>query len=463
MNAESIAADIVAKELAALVGQQHVLLGNDVTARFDGWPPVTPIQARCIVRPGTTAEVSAVMRYCNEARIAVVPQGGRTGLAKGARACRRDVALSLERLTRIEAVDVVGRTLTVEAGVPLQRVHEVAAEHGFLYPVDLGARGSATIGGTIATNAGGNRVLRFGMTRDQVLGLEAVLADGTLVTSMNRLLKNNTGYDLKQLFIGSEGTLGIVTRAVLRLRPPLGTTATALVALDNFEAVLTVLKRLSTAAHEALTSFEVMWPEFITTVIGSARHRNPFDTLHPFWILVEVARSDAQSLLETLIGSVLEEGIVRDAVLAASEAQAAALWAIREDYEARAVPLRPAIHFDVSLPLPVMSVYVEGVYERLRARWPAARLLVFGHVGDGNIHLTVGVGTDDPDTRLAVSAVIYEPLRTLEGSISAEHGIGLDKRAYLAITRNSGELALMRRLKSLLDPYQTLNPGKILG
>lgn len=452
----------VITELAALVGPTQVLVGDEVTARFDGWPHVTPMQARCIVRPGTTAEVAAVVRYCNNARLAVVPQGGRTGLAKGARSTNGEVALSLERLTRIEAVDVVGGTMTVEAGVPLQRVQEEAAQRGWFYPVDLGARGSASIGGTIATNAGGNRVLRFGMTREQVLGIEAVLADGTVVSSMHRLLKNNTGYDLKQLFIGCEGTLGIITRAVLRLRPPLGTTATALVAVKSFEAVLALLQRLNTAAREALTSFEVMWPEFIRTVLASGRHKDPFGGRHDYWALVEVARPDAGTLLETTIGAALEDGQVCDAVMAANEAHAASLWSIREDSAARAAALRPAVSFDVSLPMESMSAYVGQVYGRLRARWPAARLLVFGHVGDCNVHLTVGVGADDPATRHALDEAIYEPLRPLGGSISAEHGIGLAKREVLGVTRNPAELALMRRLKVMLDPNNTLNPGKIL-
>jgi FAD/FMN-containing dehydrogenase len=458
----AVTGDVVDR-LVSMLGQGNVLVGNDVSARFDGWPPVSPVSALCIARPNTTAEVSAVLQYCDRARIAVVPQGGRTGLAKGARANPCDVVLSLERLNRIEAIDVAGNTMTVEAGVPLQRVQEAAAEQGLFYPVDLGARGSATIGGTIATNAGGNRVLRFGMTREQVLGVEAVLPDGTVVSSLNRLLKNNAGYDLKQLFIGSEGTLGVVTRAVLRLRPGLGRTATALVAASRLEALLELLRRLSALARDSLTGFEVMWPEFVDTVLTSGRHKDPFDTRHGFWALIEVANSDAGSVLESVIGAALEDRLVSDAVVATSEAQAAALWAIREDSEARAAALKPAIHFDIGLPQSTMSAYVDSVYERLRTRWPAAKLLVFGHVGDCNIHLTVGVGATDPESRHAVEEIVYEPLRALGGTVSAEHGIGLEKRDFLSVTRNPAEIALMRRLKSALDPNQTLNPGKILG
>lgn len=455
--------DVIVDNLVALLGPANVLTGADVSSRFDGWPQVAPVEARCIVRPGTTAEVSAVLQYCNRARIAVVPQGGRTGLAKGARCARSEVALSLERLNRVQAIDAVGATMTVEAGVPLQRVQEAAAEHALFYPVDLGARGSATIGGNIATNAGGNRVLRFGMTREQVLGLEAVLADGTVVSSMNRLLKNNTGYDLKQLFIGSEGTLGVITRAVLRLRPALAATATALVAIDDFPRVLSFLGHLSKVARETLTSFEVMWPQFIATVLASGRHKAPLEVCRGYWVLVEVARGEATSFLETSIGAALEDGLVADAVVATSEGQAAALWAIREDAAARAAALRPAIRFDVALPLSFMSGYVDSVYAALRSRWAAAKLLVFGHVGDCNIHLMVGVGADDAGTRHALEEIVYEPLRAIGGSVSAEHGIGLEKRGHLGVSRNPAELDLMRRLKLMLDPHQTLNPGKVLA
>jgi FAD/FMN-containing dehydrogenase len=455
--------DTIVDDLRALLGTENVLVDADVTARFDGWPPISPVQARCIVRPGTTAEVSAVMKYCNRARIAVVPQGGRTGLAKGARSTGDDVALSLERLNRIEGVDVTGATMTVEAGVPLQRVQEAAAEQCLFYPVDLGARGSATIGGNIATNAGGNRVLRYGMTREQVLGVEAVLADGTVVSSMNRLLKNNAGYDLKQLFIGTEGTLGVLTRAVLRLRPPLGKTATALAAVNTFADSLALLKHFSRLAREALTSFEVMWPEFSDAVLASGHHKRPFETSGGFWVLIEVAREDAESFLEDAISGPLENGVVCDAVVAMSEAQAAALWALREDSAARSAALRPAIHFDIGLPQQDMPAYVDSIKQQLQERWHAAKLLVFGHVGDCNIHLTVGVGSDDSDSRLAVEEIVYGPLRALGGTISAEHGVGLEKRGFLGVSRNPVELELMRRLKATLDPNRILNPGKVVA
>jgi FAD/FMN-containing dehydrogenase len=454
--------ETILRDLAGIVGQAGILTGRDVSERFDGWPPVTPIEARCIVRPSSTAQVADVLRYCNAARVAVVPQGGRTGISKGARSTCNDVALSLERLNRVEAIDSVGSTITVEAGVPLSTVQQAADANDLFYPVDIGARGSATIGGTIATNAGGNRVIRFGMTREQVLGIEVVLADGTVVSSMNRLLKNNAGYDLKQIFIGSEGTLGVITRAVLRLRPKLGNTATAFVGVETFGDILALLRLLMSTTNGMLTSFEVMWSDFVDTVLGSGRHQRPLSAPHNFYALIEVAATDAEPLLEAAIGSAFEGGIVSDAVIAKSEAQAASLWAIREDAPARAAALRPAIHFDIGLPQSAMQAYVASVRAKLRAQWSGAKLLAFGHVGDCNLHLTVSVGDDDAATRHAVDEIVYGLLRPLAGSVTAEHGIGLEKRAYLAVSRTPEEIALMRRLKATLDPRRILNPGKVL-
>jgi len=458
-----MAPDTLTRDLGALVGSGNVLTGEDVANRTDGWPPVDPIQARCIVRPGSTAEVSAVLRLCDGAGVAVVPQGGRTGLVKGARSCAEDVALSLERLNRIEAIDPVGATMTVEAGVTLGTVQRAAEAAGLFYPVDIGARDSATIGGTIATNAGGHRVIRYGMTREQILGVEAVLADGTVVSSLNTLLKNNAAYDLKQLFIGSEGTLGVITRAVLRLRPPPGPTAVAFLGIGRFDHVLAVLRRLAEATRDALSSFEVMWSDFIDIALASGRYRPPLAGRHPFYALVEVAGSAAEAALETAINALWEAGIVSDAVIAKSEAQAAALWAIRGETTALDAALRPALNFDVGLPQTEMETYVDAVRHEMCARWSNARVAVFGHVGDSNLHLMVGVGRDDDDTRHAVEEIVYRPLRALRGSISAEHGIGLEKRAFLDVSRTREELELMRRLKAALDPRHTLNPGKVLG
>lgn len=445
--------------LAEIVGQANVLTGEDVTLRWDSYPPRSPMVARCIVRPGTTAEVSAILRLCHRHRAPVVPQGGCTGLVGGAVTRASDVALSLERMRAIKAIDPVGGTIAVEAGAMLQAVQEAASDIGMLYPVDLGARGSATIGGTIATNAGGNSVMRYGMTRDQVLGLEIVLADGTILSSMNRLMKNNTGYDLKQMFVGAEGTLGIVTAAILKLKPGEGDRASTFIGLDDFASVLKLLTHMSARSNGTLTSFEVMWPDFIETVMLDGEHGWPLEKRYNFHVLADLTGDDASGKLEAIVADAWSQGLITDAAVAQNRAQVEAFWAIRDDIAALARHLSPLATYDISLPQGEMEDYVVRLRQNLTKRWADARLIVFGHVADGNLHLLVPLGEDRDDSQ--VSDLVYGPLQALNGSISAEHGIGLDKRSYLAMSRSPEELAMMRSLKALLDPDNLLNPGKI--
>ena len=451
----------VRRDLERIVGEKNVLVGADIASRHDTYPPGAPMSALAIVRPATTAEVSAILRYCDGCGIAVIPQGGRTGLVSGGKTGVADIALSFERMTAIEAIDRHGSTMTVQAGVQLQRVQEAALASGMSYPVDLGARGSATIGGTISTNAGGNSVLRYGMTRDQILGLEVVLADGTILSSMNRMMKNNAGYDLKQMFIGSEGTLGIVTRAVLRLRPEARPRATAWVGLANFDDVLALLALAGRESSGALTCFEVMWPSFLDAVVRPGGHQLPLAGEHAFHVLIEVASRNSQDQFSHILEAGWEQKIIADATLATSEAQASALWAIRDDIETLVSGLRPLFLYDISLPQVAMVGYLDALQAALRERWPRAVLIVFGHVADGNLHVCIHTG--DEAGHVAVDDMVYGLLRPLSGSISAEHGIGLDKRDYLDVTRTPDEVALMARLKKLLDPNGTLNPGKVLA
>ena len=418
------------------------------------------MRALCVIRPADTAEVAATLSYCDRNRLKVVPQGGGTGLAGGARTVTGDVALSLERLRKIEAIDVHGGTVIVEAGVPLQTLQEAALAAGLYYPVDFGARGSATVGGTVATNAGGNSVIRYGMTREQVLGLEAVLADGTIVSSMNRLMKNNTGYDLKQLFIGSEGTLGVVTRAVMRLRPDPGNRTTAFIGLACFDDVLSFLLTVSAQAGGTLSSFEVLWPSFIGHVLASGCHVLPLQERHNFYILLEIASDHSAEIVERVVEAAWEAGVISDAALAQSLSQAEAFWAIRDDIDALMSALKPAFMFDVSLNQTAMAHYITTLREALSCRWADAELVSFGHVADGNLHIFICTGRLEDQAE--VEALVYAPLVPLGGSVSAEHGIGLEKRDFLAVSRNSDEISLMRRLKAVLDPNNTLNPGKVL-
>jgi FAD/FMN-containing dehydrogenase len=371
-------------------------------------------------------------------------------------------------MNAIEAIDPAGCTMTVQAGVPLQVVQERAAEAGLLFALDLGGRGSATIGGNISTNAGGNQVIRFGMMREQVLGLEAVLADGTVLSSMNRMLKNNAGYDLKQLFIGTEGTLGIVTRAVLRLRPAPRSQCTAFVAADSFAAISRLLRDLESKLGGTLNAFEVMWADFYETILAASnRHTSPVEKGHPFYALIEARGGDQAedaNRFEQVLGDALEQNIIADAAIAGSHAQREALWAIRDDIDNLMKALAPMIVFDVSLPISDMPAYVDRVKLGLTQQFAgAAKCATFGHVGDGNVHFCITVGSDRHEMQRQVMDIVYGELAPVGGSISAEHGIGLEKRPFLHYSRSATEIALMKTLKNALDPRGLLNPGKVIG
>ncbi|MDR3511450.1 MAG: FAD-binding oxidoreductase [Caulobacteraceae bacterium] len=452
-------------DLKAAVGAEAVLVGQDaVEWGRSGWTRLGAPLA--VVRPASTAEVSAVLRLAHGVGQPVVPWGGRTGLVDGAYA-EGALALSLDRMNAIEEIDPVAATMRAQAGCVLQRACEAAEAQGLFLPLDLGSRGSATIGGDVSTNAGGNRVLRWGMMRDMVLGLEAVLADGTVVSATSPLIKNNAGYDLKQLFIGSEGTLGVVTRAVLRLRLRPVSENAAFLAVDAFERLPRVLRRLERSLGGTLSAFEVMWPEFyelVTTPPAAGRPALPHG--HAYYVLVEAMGADIEAdaeRFERVLTEALDEGEIADAALAKSGAERAAFWALRDDV-VQTARNGPILAFDVSLKIDAMETYVAEVRAALRERWgAAASLVVFGHLGDGNLHLIVGLRELSPEARRAAEEAVYGPLRARAGSISAEHGIGLQKRDYLAWSRSPAELALMRTLKTALDPKGILNPGKVLA
>jgi FAD/FMN-containing dehydrogenase len=456
------------ERIGAVVGDGGLLTGDDLATRAGDWLGQTACTAKAVVRPRTTEEVAAVMALCHAAGQTVVAAGGLTGLTQGTAATESDIQMSFERMRRIVDVDPIGRTMTVEAGVPLQAVHEAAAEQGLLYPVDLGARGSCTIGGNIATNAGGNTVLRYGMTRDNILGVEAVLADGRVISSLNRLLKNNAAYDLKQIFIGSEGTLGIVTRAVLKLQPLPASQATAIVALDSFDAVQRLFGHCGKRLGGLLSSFEVMWREHYELIaVASGRHTPPLAPGHGYYAIVEATGTDPErdeALFAEALGEALADGLAVDAVIAASKAQRAAIWNIREDIEGLIGAMMPSCTFDISLPFAAMESYVRDLMRSVRDEWgPDTRTIVFGHVGDGNLHVIIAPRPWSDDVHHRADELVYEPLRAIRGSISAEHGIGLLKRDWLDVSRSPEEIRLMRELKATLDPKGLLNPGKVLA
>ncbi len=452
-------------ELAQIAGEDAVLTGQDVSSRAVGiWRP-QGIAAHAIVRPRSTTEVSEILKLCHKRGQTVVAHGGRTGLVEGADTVASDLILSLERMNGIESIDTVNRTMTLEAGVLLQTAQEEAEKNGLLYPLDIGARGSCTVGGNIATNAGGNRVIRYGMTRDMVLGMEVVLADGTIVSSMNEMIKNNAGYDIKQLFIGTEGSLGVVTRAVVRLRELPRSQETAVVAVESFEKMPPILKHMDAYLGGTLSAFEVMWNDFYCLVTTPpAKQKPPLAQDYLMYVLVEALGGDPQgdkARLEDALDAALLQGLAIDAAVAQNETQRRNFWAMRDDVE-QIFQYDPMFIYDVSLQVPHMAQYVADVKSNLKQKFGSHRLFTFGHMGDGNLHFAISAGTDE-SAHHEVNLCVYEPLRQIGGSVSAEHGVGLEKRPYLDISRNETEVSVMRSLKSALDPKGILNPGKVFA
>lgn len=453
------------ESLRVLVGEVGVLDAQTLSTRSAGVMRADSLQALVLVRPASTAEVSAVLRLCHERGLSVVTQGGLTGLVHGADAGPDQVILSLERMRTIEAIDPLQRTATVQAGVTLQTLQEAVEALDLAFPLDLGARGSATLGGTAATNAGGNRVLRYGMMREMVLGLEVVLADGSVVSALNQLIKNNAGYDLKHCFIGSEGTLGVITRLVLRLRERPRSQDVALVALPSFDAVAQLLKQMDRALGGQLSAFEVMWPSFYQLVSSPpAKNRAPLAQDHAFYVLVESQgaqlEADAQRFTAALEAA-MEQGLVVDAAIAQSGNERQALWALRDDVEQVLVGGVPVV-FDISLPISTMERYTRELAQALADEIGPHKLWIFGHLGDGNLHIIVQVQPAQVAAlRPRIEGLVYAPLAAFGGSVSAEHGIGLEKKAWLKISRSEAEIALMRCVKAALDPQHRLNPGKV--
>ena len=455
-------ADALVVALRQELGAKAVLTGPDVHQRAAGIWRTDTIAAKAIVRPTSTEQLASAMRLCSEHHQPVVAHGGLTGLVESGLTTADEVVLSLELMNVIEEVDPTDRTMLVQSGVVLQRVQEAAEEAGLMFPLDLGGRGSATIGGNIATNAGGNRVLRYGMARDMVLGLEVVLADGRIVSSLNRMIKNNAGYDLKQLFIGTEGSLGIVTKALLRLREKPQEQPTLLVAVPGFAQLTQFLKHMDAALGGTLSAFEVMWNNFYQLVTTPpAKNRPPLPANSPYYVLVEALGAQPE-VVQHALESALEKGLVNDAVFANSEQQRKDLWSLRDDVE-QCFQYAPVFTFDVSLRLSAMETYVGEVNANLAAAFPNSEVRNFtlGHMGDGNLHFVVSVGEGGAAVRQAVERAVYEPLAAIAGSISGEHGIGLEKKPYLGISRTDEEIKLMRTLKQALDPQGLLNPGKI--
>jgi FAD/FMN-containing dehydrogenase len=460
---KAVSSDIIS-ELRDIVGDGDVLTGSDASERTTVWETHQPCLAQAVVRPSSTGQVAAIMETCFAHGQSVVPYGGLTNLVQGCATTPDDIALSFEKMNAIEEIDTTAHTMTVQAGVTMLAAQEAADEKDLFFPVDIGARGTCMLGGNVSSNAGGTKVIRYGMMRDSVLGLEAVLADGTVVSSMNRFIKNNSGFDLKHLFIGTEGVLGLITRIVIRLSVKPQTHNVALVACTEYDRVVAVLNKSKALLGSSLCGFEVMWQDFFETVTQPiGKLRSPFSEAYPLYAIVEAMGSrpgaDDENFAAVL-GEMIESELILDGVIAKSDKEREEIWAIRGEVEWL---VKDCYNFDVSLAVADVGQYIDQVMTRIHGDIPDALIAAFGHLGDNNIHVSVlcdGVKTTHATT---VEKHVYESLIPYKGAISAEHGIGLEKKPYLSISRSAEEIELMKSLKRSMDPKNILNPGKVVS
>jgi FAD/FMN-containing dehydrogenase len=456
------------------VGAAQVLCDGDLSAWEVDWRRRWRGRALAVVRPGSTDEVAAVVRACAEHGASLVAQGGNTGLVGGGvpDASGTQVLLALTRLNRIRAIDAANLTLTAEAGCVLQAVQQAAADAGLLFPLSLAAEGSCTIGGNLATNAGGTQVLRFGNARELCLGLEVVTADGEVWDGLTGLRKDNTGYDLRDLFVGSEGTLGIITAATLKLFPRPAATVTAFAALDSLAQCVELLGLARERLHAGLTGYEVM-NRFSLDLVAKHFPALPRPLPHRAWTaLLELSDAEgeapARGRFEALLADALERGLIADAVVAESLAQSRALWHVRESIPLAQAEEGPNVKHDIALPVSAIPGFVERTDAALARAFPGIRLVDFGHLGDGNLHYNVQAPAGIPAGEFLerheheVNAIVYDAVVAAGGSISAEHGVGALKRDELAARKSPVALKLMRAVKAALDPQGRLNPGRVL-
>jgi FAD/FMN-containing dehydrogenase len=466
--------DQILDKLAQAVGGKHVLTEGDLSAHEHDWRKRYQGRALAVVRPASTEEVTRVLGLCAQARVSVVPQGGNTGLVGGSvpDATGRQVLLHLGRLNRVREVDTANLTLTAEAGCVLQQVQEAAAAHGLLFPLSMASEGSCTIGGNLASNAGGTQVLRYGNARELCLGLEVVTAQGEVWHGLTGLRKDNTGYDLRDLFIGSEGTLGVITAATLKLHPEPAVRCTALVAVPDLDAAVALLQRARSSLASSLTGFEVMNEASLALVAQHFPALPQALPASPWKVLLELSdhegQAHARGLFERLLEGALEDGMATDAAIAESLDQSNKLWHLRES-----IPLAQAqeglnIKHDISLPISRVAGFVPGTDALLRRHVPGVRLVNFGHLGDGNLHYNVQAppGTDAAAFlqahEAAVNRIVYDAVVAHGGSISAEHGIGQLKLDEMRRYKPTVALDMMRAIKKALDPLGVMNPGRVI-
>jgi len=465
----------LADRLRAVVGDLGLVTDAHAREPYEtDWRGQYHGKAALVVKPASTAEVAAVVKALAEANVAIVPQGGNTSMCGGATpdASGTQVIVNLSRMNKVRAVDAANNTMTVEAGCVLAELQRVAADADRLFPLSLGAEGSCEIGGNLSTNAGGTGVLRYGNTRELVLGLEVVLPDGRVWNGLRGLRKDNTGYDLKHLFVGAEGTLGIITAAVLKLFPRPRAMATAMAAIDGPAEAVTLLGKLREACGDRITAFEYLPRICIDLVLKHIPNtRDPLSEPYPAYVLIELSdnadAATANATLEEALGGAVEEGLVRDAALAASDAQRLALWGLRENISEAQKQDGVSIKHDVAVPVSRVPELYERAGKALGEKYPDIRIVAFGHVGDGNIHYNCSKSERQAAEEFFgqaadVNHIVYDVVQSLGGSISAEHGLGQLKRDEITRYKDPLELELMRNIKKTLDPHGIMNPGKVL-
>lgn len=437
-------------------------IGDEVGIKYTtDWSGTSGPLPEVVFVPGNTEDVSAILALCNEMQHPIVTQGGLTGLSGGASPQAGEWVLSMERMRAIIELDQAASTITVEAGVTLQEIHDAAAQQNLVFPLDMGSRGSCTVGGLTATNAGGTQVIQRGMVRNLVLGLDAVLADGTILSNRNKLLKNNAGYDLKQLFIGTEGTLGVITGATFRLFPARTTRHTVLCALSRFEDVISLL-HLFQRDLPGLKAFELMWARYFHTVAHLTHKKLPFTSEYPFYVLCEIEGAHeelSRPTCENALERALDKGFIEDAVLTRNEEERANLWQIRDGVSELFPVYKPLANFDIGIPISRMEQFAIEIEHILTSSFEQCHVFLFGHIGDSNLHLLASTGKEE-DVH-TIEELVFKRTQTVGGTITAEHGIGVTKKEWLHYCRTPEEINLMRRLKRMLDPNGILNSGRI--
>ena len=450
-----------------VLDNSSVLVGESLKSRFYHiWKTDIQLESLCLLLPRTTDEVSSIVKICNDNNQEIIIHGGLTNLVGSTISNKTQVVISLEKMNRVIEVDESAKTITCESGVIIEDIINTVKDKNLLLPLNFGARGSAQIGGAVSTNAGGLRVFKYGMTRNLVLGIEAVLPDGTIISSLKKLIKDNSGYDLKQLFIGSEGTLGIVTKVVLRLYRLPKTRYTSLAVSNNYQDVLNLLKIMEDKISSSLTGYELLWNNTYKQMVSDKTLYNKYlPDNYKYYVFIEYMGGDFENdynLFESIILECIDKGVIDDAVIGKDDKEQFNIWGIREDVAVLADERKFDQQFDISIPVPLIGEIIDKISKELKDCEGVKTIFPFGHVADGNIHFIIGKDSDDNDLKSKINDIIYNNTQQVNGSISAEHGIGIDKKKYLIKSRSEDEIELMRLLKKSIDPKNILNPGRVI-